>query len=361
MNDRRGIILTGAVIGILGALLVKFGNPLNMGICVACFIRDIAGALGLHRAGVVQYIRPEIPGFILGAFLVSLATKEFKATGGSSPAIRFVIGMFVMIGALAFLGCPLRMVLRLAAGDLNAVLGIMGFIAGVLLGAQFIKRGFTLGRTYSQSSVNGYILPGAALVLLIFLIVQPGFIFFSEKGPGALHAPIIVSLLAGVIIGVLAQRSRICMAGGIRDLYLIRDSHLITGFISIFIFALILNLIFGNFSLGFVDQPVAHNDGLWNFLGMLLTGFGSVLLGGCPLRQTILAGEGNTDSAITFIGMLVGAAFAHNFGLAASPAGIGTNGKIAVILGIIVVGLIGFGSIYYNRRITRKGEVTHGA
>ena len=34
-----------AVIGALAALLVKFGNPGNMGICVACFTRDIAGAL----------------------------------------------------------------------------------------------------------------------------------------------------------------------------------------------------------------------------------------------------------------------------------------------------------------------------
>ncbi|WP_281175483.1 hypothetical protein [Desulfobacter vibrioformis] len=37
-----------------------------MGICVACFERDIAGAIGLPRAGVVQYIRPEIIGFVLG-------------------------------------------------------------------------------------------------------------------------------------------------------------------------------------------------------------------------------------------------------------------------------------------------------
>ena len=84
-------------------------------------------------------------------------------------------------------------------------------------------------------------------------------------------------------------------------------------------------------------QPVAHTDGLWNFLGMVSVGFGSVLLGGCPLRQLILAGEGNSDSAITVLGMFVGAAFAHNFGLASSGEGPTANGKIAVILGIAVV------------------------
>ena len=42
---------------------------------------------------------------------------------------------------------------------------------------------------------------------------------------------------------------------------------------------------------------------------MALAGWGSILLGGCPLRQLILAGEGNGDSAVTVFGMIVGAAF----------------------------------------------------
>ena len=85
---KHTIILAGAIIGISAALLVKFGNPANMGFCIACFYRDIAGALGLHRAGVVQYIRPEIIGFILGAFGIAFINKEFKSTGGSSTLFR---------------------------------------------------------------------------------------------------------------------------------------------------------------------------------------------------------------------------------------------------------------------------------
>ena len=363
MNDKKGIIFTGAIIGILGALMVKFGNPINMGICVACFIRDIAGAIGLHNAGVVQYIRPEILGFILGGFIIAKITGEFKPTGGSSPIIRFVLGMFVMIGALVFLGCPLRMVLRLAGGDWNAILGVIGFALGVIGGAQFIKKGFSLGRSYNQNRVNGYILPGIVLFLLILRVVNPEFIKFSSKGPGASYAPWIIALAAGLLIGILAQRSRICMAGGIRDLYLIGDSHLITGFISIFVFALIVNLMLGNVNPGLTGQPAAHTEGLWNLLGMLLAGFGSVLLGGCPLRQTILAGEGNIDSAITFFGMLVGAAISHNFGLAGTPKGVAFNGKFAVIFGIIVMGLIGIYNIKMNKKISSDTteEVTHNA
>jgi len=115
--SRRGIVSAGIFVGAFAPLLVKLGNPGNMGICVACMERDVAGALGLHRAAVVQYIRPEIIGFVLGALIASLLFKEFRPRGGSSPLIRFFLGFFAMIGAMVFLGCPWRALLRLSGGD----------------------------------------------------------------------------------------------------------------------------------------------------------------------------------------------------------------------------------------------------
>ena len=102
------IIGAGVIIGIIAVALVYFGNPANMGFCIACFLRDTSGALGFHSAAAVQYIRPEIVGLVLGSCILALATKEFKPRGGSAPVTRFVIGMFVMIGCLMFLGCPFR-------------------------------------------------------------------------------------------------------------------------------------------------------------------------------------------------------------------------------------------------------------
>lgn len=109
MKDKKayaGIVITGAVIGLIAVALVLLGNPKNMGFCIACFLRDITGAVGMHGAAKVQYVRPEIIGLVLGAFIMSVATKEFRAKAGSSPATRFVLGAFVMIGALAFLAAP---------------------------------------------------------------------------------------------------------------------------------------------------------------------------------------------------------------------------------------------------------------
>lgn len=341
-KEKTGIILAGLGIGIIAALLVVFGNPVNMGFCIACFLRDISGALGLHRAAAVQYIRPEIIGLVLGSLIMALGKKEFAARGGSSPMTRFVLGFFVMIGCLMFLGCPFRMILRLAGGDGNALFGLLGFAAGILCGVFFLNRGYSLKRTYKLSAGEGFMLPGIMIVLLVLLAVAPSFIFFTEAGggPGAMHAALLISLAAGLIVGALAQRTRLCMVGGIRDLVLFREYKLLLGFVAILAAALICNLVMGKFNPGFAGQPVAHTDGLWNALGMLLCGFGCVLLGGCPLRQLVLAGEGNTDSAVTVLGLIVGAAFAHNFGLASSGEGPTANGKIAVIIGIVVVAAI---------------------
>lgn len=359
MKDKKGIILTGAVVGIIAVLLVKFGNPQNMGFCIACFIRDISGALGFHRAAVVQYLRPEVMGLVIGAFLMAFGNKEFSARGGSSPFIRFTLGAIVMIGALVFLGCPLRMVLRIAGGDLNAIVGLVGFALGIGLGIVFLNKGFNLKRSYKLPKAEGFAFPIVNVLLIILLLMAPAFIFFSEKGPGSMSAPVFLALTAGLIVGALAQRTRLCMVGGIRDLVLFKDTYLISGFIAILLVTFIGNFAFGYFKLGFASQPVAHSDALWNFLGMVLAGWGSVLLGGCPLRQLILAGEGNTDSAITVVGMLVGAAIAHNFKLASSPKGPTPNGQIAVIICLVILGLIAY---LNSEMITtkKKGDVSIG-
>lgn len=360
MKEKRNIILAGGIVGLLSVILVYFGNPKNMGACIACFLRDTAGAVGLHRAEVVQYIRPEIIGIILGAFIIALFTKEFKVKGGSSPFLRFILGAIVMIGALVFLGCPLRMVLRLAGGDLNAVVGLIGFAVGIFIGIQFLNKGFSLKRSYNLNKAEGYAMPVIAILLLILLISAPAVIFFSEKGPGSMHAPIWMALGAGLIIGIAAQRTRLCMVGGIRDLIMFKDSYLISGFLAVFVVTLIGNLILGNFKLGFEGQPIAFNDGLWNFMGMVVTGWGSVLLGGCPLRQLILSGEGNADSAITVMGMVVGAAFAHNFKLASSAEGATPNGKIAIFICIAALVCISVACMNKSFNISKVKDKKEG-
>lgn len=347
-KERLTVILAGIVTGLAALLLTALGNPANMGFCIACFERDIAGALGLHSAAKVQYVRPEIIGLVLGAMLMALFTKQFRAKAGSSPATRFLLGALVMIGALCFLGCPLRMVIRLAGGDLNALVALAGFVLGIFLGTLFIRRGFTLQRNYPARPVEGFVLPALLVLLGVLFLAASSLFRVSTEGPGSKYAPFLIALAVALVVGALAQRARLCMVGGMRDTMMFGDLHLLWGFVAIFVTVLAGNLILKQFHLGFAAQPVAHSSHVWNFLGMLLVGWASVLLGGCPLRQLILAGEGNSDSAVTVLGMIAGAAISHNFSLAGNPdsvneagelvrGGVSTAGKIAVVGGILIV------------------------
>jgi YedE family putative selenium metabolism protein len=347
---RWGIVAVGLFIGVLAPLLQYWGNPGNMGICVACFERDMAGALGLHRAGVVQYMRPEIIAFVLGSLLAALLHRDFRPRLGSAPMVRFVLGAFSMIGALIFLGCPWRAILRLAAGDLNAVLGILGLVAGIFIGIMFLKNGFNLGRAQKTQAGAGLLMPLIMLGFLALLLIYPqvqgepksGVLFYSLKGPGAMHAPMFVSLLVGLGVGYLAQRSRFCTMGAFRDFILFRSSHLLSGVLAMFVAALVVSLVLGQSKLGFAGQPVAHTLYFWNFAGMVLAGLAFALAGGCPGRQLFMAGEGDGDAAVFVLGMIVGAAFAHNFGLASSPKGLGPHGVAAWVVGMAVCLFIGF-------------------
>jgi YedE family putative selenium metabolism protein len=138
--------------------------------------------------------------------------------------------------------------------------------------------------------------------------------------------------------------------GSIRDVILMGDTHLNSGLVALVALAFGMNLLLGQVNFGFFGQPVAHSQHLWNFLGMTLAGLAFALAGGCPGRQLFLSGEGDSDAAVFVLGMITGAAFAHNFALAGRRdnvaeglvGGIGPCGMAAVILGLVVCIAIGF-------------------
>jgi hypothetical protein len=323
-----------------------------MGVCVVCFTRDAAGALGLHRASVVQYLRPEIIGLVIGSMIAALAFREFKPRTGSSPFVRFFLGAFAAFGGLVFLGCPWRAYLRLGGGDMNAIFGILGLIAGIVVGIAFLRSGFSLGRNRPAPKAMGWVMPVVMISMLVLLLLGPQFgrdadggaigpIFFSATGPGSQHAPVFIALGVGLLVGFLAQRSRFCTVGAIRDSIMLRDNYLLKWVIALIVAAIITNLALGQFNPGFTGQPVAHTNGLWNAMGMVLAGLAFTLAGGCPGRQFFLTGEGDGDAAVFVTGMLVGAAMAHNFNMASSGSGPGLYGPAITIIGIVVCVIIG--------------------
>jgi uncharacterized protein len=68
--------------------------------------------------------------------------------------------------------------LRLAGGDGNAILGMLGLTFGIWIGTLFLKNGFNLGRTQKTHTTVGWMLP---LIMLGFLALM--LIFPASRGP----------------------------------------------------------------------------------------------------------------------------------------------------------------------------------
>lgn len=333
-----GFVLAAAV-GAACAVLVKLGNPGNMGICGACFLRDITGALGMIEKP--RIFRPEVAGVMLGALAWVVATRRYGARSGSFAATRFFFGAWMAIGALVFLGCPFRMLQRLGGGDLNAVIGAAGFVAGVGIGHLFERRGYTVGRTQVVPAPVGLVGPAVAATVLVLFVGRmlkgppPG----STEGPA--HAGWLTALALAGFAGVAMSATGFCAVSAARQIFLKRKRMLLAALLLVAAYA-VTALATGGFRGGFGGQPFAHQDVLWNALAMTLVGLCGVLAGGCPVRQMVMAGEGNGDAFMTVAGIASGGAIAHNLGLVSTPdvpmtAGGPTElGKWAVGIGLAI-------------------------
>jgi len=332
------VIAAGLGLGVLGVLLALWGNPQNSGICVSCFIENSSGSVGLHDNERMQYLRPELIGFVLGSVFCALAFREFRSRGGSAPMARLVSGAFLIVGSAVFIGCPIKLFLRLTAGDMTAVAGVVGLVAGVWAGLQGLERGVDLGRSHEEKGATGFLVPVGFVVLLGFLLARPSFVIFSERGSAAQHAPMLISLAVGLVLGALAQRSRFCITGSLRDIFLMGTrSPLFWGMGAFLVGAVATTVATGQMNLGYYGQPGAHLEYLWSFLGMLLVGWISVLIGGCPFRQLIKAGEGDADAGLAVIGMFLGGGLVQSWDIAATAAGVSMAGKLAVLCGLAFV------------------------
>src|SRR5512133_4254508 len=155
--DRHLIIIavSGLLLGLFGVMLSVWGNPENSGICVSCFIENSAGALGLHNNPRLQYLRPELIGFVLGAFGSALTRREFRSRGGSAPLFRFAAGFFLIVGCAVCIGCPIKLFLRFTAGDMAALAGVVGLVVGVWAGLKGLGHGVELGRHSPCAAPSG--------------------------------------------------------------------------------------------------------------------------------------------------------------------------------------------------------------
>jgi hypothetical protein len=154
------VVGTACAMGIALVCLACKGNPSNAGICVSCFLENLAGSLGFHDNDRMRYMRPELVGIVLGGTAAAMLFGEFKVTGGSSPIVRFIGGFFMIVGSAVFMGCPIRMINRLANGDWSAWVGVPGLVLGVWLGWWMLGKGVHLGTPHGSEKGQWLSVPG---------------------------------------------------------------------------------------------------------------------------------------------------------------------------------------------------------
>lgn len=342
-KDTLIFLLTAITIGIFSSFLSYSGNPINTGICISCFIENYAGALKLHNNAYMQYLRPEITFIILGSFISSIFRREFIPRISNSILYSFLGGFFMIIGSAIFIGCPIKMLLKLSGGDLNSIAGIIGLVTGIYIAVLILKNGVNTSLfKYAKLETKKTSVIFVILIFLIFLI----YIFFpdifaeSKSGGGSEKAPLFTSIILSVIIGILAQISRFCITGATRNSIILKNYLGFFALLCLVFSAFISNLLLNQFNFGIYGQSGSHLQWHWSFLGMLLTGYVAVIIDGCPFRQLIKSGEGDINAQIAFFGMLFAGAFVQNFQILSDASGPTIAGKIWLLIGIIIFSII---------------------
>jgi len=175
---------------------------------------------------------------------------------------------------------------------------------------------------------------------------------------------VIFSLVMGIIIGYMGQRSRMCFIGGVRDYIIVKDTFLLKGFIGFLVTATVMLILLNSMGVYLKDYPwyakkpemqsivdYAIESGkpyaacemppgaIFGFakeipgvsigsftlsytaiimvLGSLSIGFFSTMANGCPFRQHVMAGSGNKSAWVYLLGFYAGILvynfFVHDF------------------------------------------------
>ncbi len=125
---------------------------------------------------------------------------------------------------------------------------------------------------------------------------------------------VFATLVVGILIGYLGQRSRFCIVSGIRDSYLLRNFYRIRGLLGLIVGAVLGFTVFKLIGGSIPDFPAPIQIGSAGYSGYLIAtilgglgmGFFSVLAEGCPFRQHVMAAEGRHSAVLYLLGFYLG-------------------------------------------------------
>ncbi|MCX7781049.1 MAG: cytochrome C [Negativicutes bacterium] len=147
--------ITPVMMGIITAFLAVAAQaylflqpPPAYGLCVVCHGRDLtiwltSALFGLKRdVAVISYYWPllTVAGIFLGSRYAAITSAEYRPVAGENPWVAFGCGMAVMILGLLIMGCPTRLLLRAAYGDILGAVGMGSILLGVVAATLVMRR-----------------------------------------------------------------------------------------------------------------------------------------------------------------------------------------------------------------------------
>ncbi len=125
---------------------------------------------------------------------------------------------------------------------------------------------------------------------------------------------VVSSLVIGLIVGIVSQRSRFCTLSGIRNLIVMKNKNafmgilglLIGGTLGFMILSFIVPQSFETYPAFIRTSPPLLSLSILMIIGGLGLGFFSTYADGCPLRLHVRSGEGDYKAIGYLIGFYLG-------------------------------------------------------
>jgi hypothetical protein len=141
--------VSAALLAVAAQVFFDIKPPPAYGICVACHTRDVVAWLANHLFGTHWELAPvslvvpllTVFGMLGGASLAARRNHEQRPVALGGHWRSLVYGVVVVNAAIIALGCPTRLLLLSAYGDVLAPLAVGGLVAGILLGTFLLARG----------------------------------------------------------------------------------------------------------------------------------------------------------------------------------------------------------------------------
>jgi uncharacterized protein len=122
---------------------------------------------------------------------------------------------------------------------------------------------------------------------------------------------ILGTLVIGLLIGYLGQRSRFCAVSGFRDWFLVRDTRLLKGYGAIIAGGALGFFFFRLAGSAITKYPLGVDIGTLGGAGVIALaavgmGYFSTLANGCPFRQHVAAATGSKAGLFYLLGFYLG-------------------------------------------------------